>query len=160
MMASESGPPDSTQTPTPTPSPYVYSLIVKAMLCSGEYGDEWSWGIEHHFGGKTGTLADTMRVVGRVAPSAEAERCQRIDFVLVVYRRLAKHGGRGKLVQERELARVYATDPDDVLDRCLAIMPWRELRPELDGDPKATKGKQAGRMVRDPRTLLIPLIPP
>ena len=108
---------------------YVYSLVVKAMLCSGEYGEEWSWGIEHRCAIRTDTLAHTMHMLGRVVPLAEAERCQRIDFILVVYRRLAKHGGRGKRVDERALATVRPTDPDDVLDRCFAIMPWQAFSP-------------------------------
>ncbi len=108
---------------------YVYSLTVKAMLCSGKYGDKWSWGINHHFARREDTLADTVRLLGLVAPPAEVELCQRIDFVLVVYRRLSNQGGRGKRVEERTLATIRPSDPDVVLDRCLAIMPWHEVPP-------------------------------
>ena len=108
---------------------YVYTLVVKAMLSSGEYGDKWSWGIEHRCAVRTNTLAHTMKMVGLTVPPAEAEQCQRIDFVLVVYRRLAKQGGRGKRVEERTLASIRPTDPDDVLDRCFAIMPWKAFSP-------------------------------
>jgi hypothetical protein len=99
------------------------------MLCSGERGDEWTWGIEHHFARENDTLADTMKALARVVPPAEAETCRRVDFILVVFRRLAKHGGRGKRIEERTLASLYATDPDDVLDECLAIKPWQAIPP-------------------------------
>ena len=108
---------------------YVHTLAVRALLYSGEYGDECSWGIEHRCAVRTNTLAHTLNMLGRVVPVVEAERCQRIDFVLVVYRRLAKHGGRGKRIEERLLASIRPTDPDDVLDRCFAIMPWQAFSP-------------------------------
>ena len=85
-------------------------------------------GVEHHFTLRNETLADTMKLLAGSCRRPRQRPCKRVDFVLVVYRRLAKHGGRGKRVEERTLARVYATDPDDVLDECLAIMPWQAHR--------------------------------
>lgn len=68
----------------------------------------------------TTTLADEVKLLARLGDALELERCCKLEFMLLTYRRQAGKAGGGKIVAREFLVSISAGDSDAALDACLA----------------------------------------
>jgi hypothetical protein len=94
------------------------------------YGDVEYRAYEHKIRNPdTTTLADEVKLLARLGDALELERCRKLEFVLLTFRRQTGKGGAGKIVEREFLASISVDDPDAALDACLTTPVRRKPQP-------------------------------